>query len=322
MSEFIVYDPRLTYPKKRIKSRTCAVVSTEKIGLEDFDGNATSFMIWDLDKLKEIENSKISEAVLNERRSKNLIPGSPLTPELSDARIPVLILERSQSIPSKIGSEKSSNTVSSGLDIIVHRAWAREFWRAFIYGGGKAEGLKERRSSYFEAGIPCFPYDYPETKAYHELASMIENEEQESYNRRPLNKRMNFEKAGIKSPFRIPFDDLTNGLPLIVLDQPSILKELDNFIQIDSFCFLENPCDSFIEYIARIHPIMAKYITEKTSDACMVRVRLLTLGKGSPQDRAIIYHSTEDMYRFWTETPEKDIPNESNHPLLVFIIGF
>ena len=50
----------------------------------------------------------------------------------------------------------------------------------------------------------------------------------------------------------------------------------------------------------------------------MVRVRLLTLGKGAPQERAIIYDATEEKYQFWTERTGIDmLSDESNHPLLV-----
>ena len=313
-----VNDPRLTYPKKKVKKENSVEMDVEKNESQVVDWNVSSSIIWEMDKLKEIESSKLSEAVLNERRSKNLIPGTPLKPESQDARIPILILERSQKIPMKIGSEKSTSTVSKGLDVIVHRAWAREFWRALVYGGGKAGGLKERRSSYFESGIPAFPYDYPETKAYHDWASMIEIEEQEAYNRRPSNKKINFQKIGIKSPFKIPFDDLTNYSRLIVLEQSEILKELSKFIQLDDFHILENPCGKFLEHISCIFPTLSKYISNDDLDSYMVRVRLLTLGKGAPQERAIIYDATEEKYQFWTERTDIEmLSDESNHPLLV-----
>jgi ribonuclease P/MRP protein subunit POP1 len=204
----------------------------------------------------------------------------------------------------------------------MHRAWARECWRAFIYAGAKAGGLKERKSSYFEAGIPSFPYDYPETKAYQEIASIIEIEEREAYGRRPKNKKLNFEKVGIKSPFNIPFDFLTNGMPVIMLDQPLILEELNKFIYMDSFKLLENPCASFFERISQNFPEISKYLKVEDLDSYLVRVRLLTLGKGSPQDRAIIYESAQDKYLFWTEKTDDEPSDEPNHPLLVFILKY
>ena len=307
-----IHDPRLTYPKKKLDP-ILGDLSSEKTIF-----NCSSSVIWDLDKLQEIENSKLAEAVLNERRSKNLIPGSPLIPEERDSRLPILILGRSGTIESKIGSEKCCDTVSSGLDVIMHRAWARECWRAFIYAGAKPGGLKERKWSYFEAGIPSFPYDYPETRAYQEIASMVEIDEREAYGRRPKNKKLNFDKVGIKSPFRIPFDSLTNNMPVIMLDQPRIMEELNHFIHTDSFMLLENPCVSFFERISQTFPAMAKYLKIKDLDSYMVRVRLLTLRKGSPQDRAIIYEASLENYHFWTEKHDDEQSVESNHPLLVF----
>jgi ribonuclease P/MRP protein subunit POP1 len=309
-----IYDPRLTFPKKRLNKNILEESSDESTIF-----NYSSSNIWNLDKLLEIKNSKLSERVLNERKAKNLIPGTPLTPENQDSRLPILILGRSGAIDSKIGSGKSCDTLSSGLDVIMHRAWARECWRAFIYAGAKAGGLKERKSSYFEDAIPSFPYDYPETKAYQEIASMIEIEEREAYGRRPKNKKLNFEKVGIKSPFSIPFDFLTNGMPVIMLDQPLILEELNTFIHMDSFMLLESPCASFFERISQTFPAISKYLKLDDLDSYMVRIRLLTLRKGSPQDRAIIYESAQDRYKFWTEKTDDEHSDESNHPLLVLI---
>ncbi|KAF7043085.1 hypothetical protein CFC21_052519 [Triticum aestivum] len=50
--------------------------------------------------------------------------------------------------------------------IIVPLSWVKPFWLFLVSHGAHAIGLRERRWIASQLKIPCFPYDYPDSKAY------------------------------------------------------------------------------------------------------------------------------------------------------------
>ncbi|KAI4998983.1 hypothetical protein ZWY2020_054847 [Hordeum vulgare] len=50
--------------------------------------------------------------------------------------------------------------------IIVPLSWVKPFWLFLVSHGAHAIGLRERRWIASKLKIPCFPYDYPDSKAY------------------------------------------------------------------------------------------------------------------------------------------------------------
>ncbi|KAK4753988.1 hypothetical protein SAY87_002092 [Trapa incisa] len=59
-----------------------------------------------------------------------------------------------------------------GWSIILPLSWVKAFWVPLVTVGGHAMGLREQRWISSEAGIPCFPYDFPDCNAYTSLMAM------------------------------------------------------------------------------------------------------------------------------------------------------
>jgi hypothetical protein len=73
-------------------------------------------------------------------------------------------------------------------------------------------GLQEQRTMHLEAGLPCFPYDYPGTPAYQQWSRGEAAMAQERYEKRPPAKRPNYTKFLVEHPFDPPFFMLTTNV--------------------------------------------------------------------------------------------------------------
>ncbi|CAD6216564.1 unnamed protein product [Miscanthus lutarioriparius] len=58
-----------------------------------------------------------------------------------------------------------------GWSIILPLSWVKPFWPFLVSHGAHAIGLRERRWIAAKFRMPCFPYDYPDSKAYASYAS-------------------------------------------------------------------------------------------------------------------------------------------------------
>ncbi|XP_077218174.1 ribonuclease Ps isoform X2 [Tasmannia lanceolata] len=66
---------------------------------------------------------------------------------------------------------KNSNRCDScmGWSIILPVSWVKAFWIPLISHGARAVGLRERRWVASDNGVPLFPFDFPDCKAYSSL---------------------------------------------------------------------------------------------------------------------------------------------------------
>lgn len=88
---------------------------------------------------------------------------------------------------------------SSGWDIIIPSGWAQPIWISLILWGARPGGLKETNSITFEMNQPNFLF--PDTSAGEEEELSISNQCREVYFKLPPNKRTNYNKFRISSPF-------------------------------------------------------------------------------------------------------------------------
>ncbi|CAI9108481.1 OLC1v1008079C1 [Oldenlandia corymbosa var. corymbosa] len=73
--------------------------------------------------------------------------------------------EYSQLCPIMLLKDNLSDRFSR-WSIILPLSWVKVFWIAIVSNGAQAIGLRERHWIAREAGLPCFPSDFPDTKAY------------------------------------------------------------------------------------------------------------------------------------------------------------
>lgn len=94
----------------------------------------------------------------------------------------------------------------SGWDIIFPSRWAQPFWISLIMWGARAGGMRETNSIAFESSQPC-PL-YPDTAAGLEDEQLTTKSCKETFFKLPPNKRTNFNRFKISSPFEMKWSML------------------------------------------------------------------------------------------------------------------
>jgi ribonuclease P/MRP protein subunit POP1 len=133
-------------------------------------------------------------------RQQNLVPGTPLNPERQDDRVPLLIIRRTLEAP-----EAESQSIN-GYTLLLPAGWGMAFWSSLTYAGTRVGGQRERQTQAYEAGVPYFPRDFPCSSAYEKYADEKEIEERESWTKIPPAKRVNYQKLGVRSPWRADWE--------------------------------------------------------------------------------------------------------------------
>ena len=173
--------------------------------------------LWKRSVRQSVSHSKIQDCVINEIRSKFLLKPSELKLDDESSRIPIVIIEKTYQRPSSCLQALSLPHVT-GCDLILPSCWGMAFWMTLVYNGGRACGMKELKSASLESLLPVFPADFPDALSGVEAAK----EERESleckYYRYPPDKRPNFGKIAIQTPFHAPWADLLTAWEKQVAD--------------------------------------------------------------------------------------------------------
>ncbi|XP_050296525.1 ribonucleases P/MRP protein subunit POP1 [Anthonomus grandis grandis] len=187
----IVHDPRLSYPKKRTKA---LLEDTDNYGdTECFQENLAISPLFDDSVRKFCNDNKISNAHLCKIRSLFLIPEEGFSISSSEAKIPVILLWRT-------GNKSGENQgYSHGWDVIVPSSYSQAFFLTFIMWGARAGGLRETESIAFERSQTDILY--PDTVAGEQEENSLSEKLRETFFRLPPNKRTNFNKFSIVSPY-------------------------------------------------------------------------------------------------------------------------
>ena len=159
-----------------------------------------------------VSTSKPETHVINHLRSRELIRSSKLDLGQKAVKIPVLLIQQTLGPASRRTSGRWSllrdGAVACGWDIILPANWGKEFWISLTYHGARACGLKELQKCSQELQAQHFPDDFPDTpsgQAHYEeeKEKLIKN-----YTHSPPDKRRNYGKFLIGSPFEYPWREL------------------------------------------------------------------------------------------------------------------
>lgn len=86
-----------------------------------------------------------------------------------------------------------------GWDIILPSAWAQPVWLSLVMWGARAGGLREMDSVRFESDQQ--PFLLPDTEAGRTEEKTLSSTFSDKFFKLPPNKRPNYNKFGISSPF-------------------------------------------------------------------------------------------------------------------------
>ncbi|XP_015190364.1 PREDICTED: ribonucleases P/MRP protein subunit POP1 [Polistes dominula] len=303
-----VLDPRFYLPGKRTKTDK---LSTHFEKIYNPPAYVNNSPIWDQNLRERISKSCVATGLINKLRSNNLVPGvsnDNLFKQDIMAKIPILVIQNPGGFIRGLGS---------GIDIIIPSRWAMPFWLGFILRCARVGALRESKLIALETLNTNSPdINEPDTSAYKKEALITKEKLEKKYFRYPSNRRVNFTKFAISSPFycqwNILMKEWSGKEDFYILRNRTTLNQLQMNL-------------SSIKSKKRKIPISKINLDDAlNNENCLIRVRISTVNKGCLRTFAIICEPTDsDLQQLknnkrWsgpTEKLNKD-PNESRRKIL------
>ncbi|TBU44510.1 POP1-domain-containing protein [Dichomitus squalens] len=334
---FTVHDPRLSFPPKNVQLNIESGPSLSPASTVFPSACLAQSQIWDEDVRMVLRKPRYKKKDLDQRRSNNLVPGTPLKSERNDDRVPVLLIQRSveNAALSQIQNfpRLSSTTSLHGWTLIVPQGWGMPFLSSLIYTGTRVGGQRERQTQAFEAGCTYFPRDFPTTEAYDVYAEDKEDEEREAWERKPPAKRPNYEKLGTRSPWRpdwgvvLGIEEPAKSHPEaeelldtqrdpMVADEAAategnrkvdiwLLRGPDIPQLVAEVSSMLNPAAGLLSQVnqarakRKLDPLPVNLHADDLIKGALVQVSITLCGRGFPDDLAIIYRVGDDEAKEW-----------------------
>ncbi|KAK7403831.1 Ribonucleases P/MRP protein subunit pop1 [Neonectria punicea] len=184
---FLVQDPRLRYPPKRVEASDDPdgqMELLERIATWPSEDNLEPFAIFNRDE-RHKASCLPSQKYINKRKTDNP-PGAPLEPISVDPPIPITL------IASRSGSGKQTQGTWT---LLAPWKCILPIWYSLVHvplasgGNPMFAGLNEVRQVAFERGLPWFPADFLGTDAGVEWELEQRHKRQRVWERRPKSKR-------------------------------------------------------------------------------------------------------------------------------------
>ncbi|KAL1226232.1 Ribonucleases P/MRP protein subunit POP1 [Cardamine amara subsp. amara] len=220
----------------------------------------------------------------------------------------------SRSCPLLLLKHKKLGNAPTGWSLILPLSWIKVFWNAFVSKGAHAIGQREKRWVSCDAGLPFFPSDFPDCKAYSSFTLSEAADLEEKAQLRPPAIR----------PFRIPIpppwnsihvirstgessnqkltSDGTNGVDIsssggnlfggiVARTSDSLTTFLQTFTSDNLLLFLHNtskPKTNFMKTLQEDETKARAQIHQSSNKLCLVRVLLHAFKEGSFEEGAVI----------------------------------
>ncbi|XP_054731691.1 ribonucleases P/MRP protein subunit POP1 [Anastrepha obliqua] len=198
-----IEDPRLNRPKKRTKA--LPVQPLNPTGLDfllNVKNNLGQSVLWNSEVRDELCKSMIVPSEYSKLRAKHAaVPGARCQFEEEMQAVPVILIQR----PGSQLAQYKRLGYGCGWDVIAPAGYGMSIWLSLIMWGAKPGGLREFETVAREMGTE---EHLPDTVAGRVLATTRHQELRAKYFRKPPNKRHNYQKLAIVSPFRAPFPEL------------------------------------------------------------------------------------------------------------------
>ncbi len=205
--------------------------------------------LWNLYIKAVVSDSKESTQHINDLRSQHLTQLPSLKLDQKVAKIPVLLIQQTVGSASRRIPSHGSSTATCGWDIILPPNWGNEFWVSLIYHGARACGLDELKQCSMELQIQHFPDDFPDTVSGQAHCDEEKKHLLEKYESYPPDKRRNYGKFLIASPFEYPWGEI-----LAVWSQESRLDRFCCLSQSSKRMKLENDTEELCQDFDESYP--------------------------------------------------------------------
>ncbi|CAK9816947.1 Ribonucleases P/MRP protein subunit POP1 [Anthophora plagiata] len=288
---FTVLDPRFNLPNKRTKPQR-EMHTTEIMSMPLPNANLSA--IWEQEIRQKISKACATTSAINKLRSQCLVPGLSNDKHFNErimAKIPILLIQR---------PGMNNTGLCSGIDIILPSNWAIPFWLACIFRCARVGALRESKSIAFEYENMQSPdVNDPDTLIYTKEALSTKLELKEKYFRYPSNRRVNFTKFGISSPFfcewRILMREWTETEDFFVLRDRKLLKLLQESLpggKVHKKNY--NKSNTYVP-----NATLQNAFENKN---CLVRVKVSIVQRGCPKRFAVICMPTgADIQKFQSD---------------------
>ncbi|EJT98701.1 POP1-domain-containing protein [Dacryopinax primogenitus] len=181
------WDPRLSYPPKLAHANpTTSNHAATRTPLPS--PSLAQSQLWEPSARQPPAASKRE---LDARRSFDLVPGRKLRPGTGDAKVPVLLVQRS--VASRLASPSHAQGQEESLHgwtILLPQGWGMPFLLSLVAPTTPLAGQREIQAQAFELSNPFFPKDWVGTHAGVKEWRGWEEEEKKGWERRPRGKRV------------------------------------------------------------------------------------------------------------------------------------
>lgn len=207
------------------------------------------------------------------------------------------------------------------------------FWSSLVYTGTRVGGQREREAQTFEAGTAYFPRDFPTTSEYEIFSERQKEDNEAKWQRKPPAKRVNYEKLGVRSPWKADWRAVlgskgnksitARGIKESAAPAPCEDSDttMDQVYELHPWMLRGPDVASILETISKyINPVEALYSkinwlrakrgfdslppdipAEGLLKACLVSVQVKVCGRGTPEELAMICLPTSDELRAWAK---------------------
>ncbi|ORY94034.1 NUC188 domain-domain-containing protein [Syncephalastrum racemosum] len=285
-----VEDPRLKFPQKARPSQGMA--PQDKKALEEallaWPPNLAHSGLWEAAAREDVRTHRTPQSAIAKRRSETLLPGTKLSMESNDNRVPILLVQRGMADGPRHSTTSQSLTshaeLQEGWTLLVPRGWGNTFWISLVFAGALPMGYQDMQALHYEVGQPSYPLDHVGTPAYTIEQSKLKEARASKWHRRPPAKRVNYGKLGIAHPFEPHFEDVVQQGPLAVVrgDGPvtALLKAATD---------AEASMALTAHYTAALAKRKLTLTPTLSVDQVLLHVRVSMLGGGKPQPNAMVY---------------------------------
>lgn len=223
-----IVDPRTNRPAKREKAVN-EVTSFKNGDYIEVKPSTAISGIWDKELRDAVTKNMMTTGELCKLRSDNqLVPGIASSFEKDLQPVPILLIQR----PGSQTPEQKRLGFGSGWDLIVPAGYGMSVWLSMIRCGAKSGGWRETETITSEMGLDLF---LPDTVSSAKESQRQLRLKRDEYFRKPPNKRTNFRKMGITSPFSCPFSQLVEEWKgsgeFFVLRSREKLEKLNNVLR-------------------------------------------------------------------------------------------
>lgn len=257
----------------------------DKFFVSEFNGT-----IWDRAICAAALRTQMSEAELHTRHKDSL--GEDIsTLTANDSLVPImLIFTRGRDC-------RQTSGIGAGWDIVVPGGWGKSFWLLLQYFTARSVGLKDFEHLSLEMGQLSYPSNWPDTNGGAIAAKATHKEKLSVWLKRPPNKRVDYGKLRITSPFSFDWNLLlaewmsvgqSDSTNFFVLREKWILMKLDDLCKPSTKPSAKNAAQTFFDSL-----------TTTELDNCLVPVEIICHSKGRPKPLSIICIPTQsDLEKF------------------------